>query len=133
MKKIEFNRLLSFAYFGFVYFYSFIYSKNLSQVLVFLIMSHAVPYVFIMHKYMKKNSSNYVYIKLAILLVAGGALSYYYEEHLLDNVFNYVNLKIAYFEYLFTLLYISPILSHFIWDMYLWKKDHKGNLNLYDS
>jgi hypothetical protein len=130
-KKIEFNRIGAMLYFIFVYAYAFLYATSSMQIFTLIILSHGIPYVFVMSKFLNKKEVKRYKIMLFILVFLGAALNLVLEDFYLEPIFNYTVVDIDFLEYLFTLIYITPILSHFVWDMYLWKKEHPDSKLIY--
>jgi hypothetical protein len=130
----ELNRLLAMVYFFAVYAYSFIFSNTTVEVLAILILSHGFPYIFIMSKHLtnKEWSLKKVLLALGILLFFGTSVNYVLEEYYLTQIFYYTKTDPPWWEYLVAILYIVPTLSHFTWDIYLWKRIHPDVGNLYE-
>jgi len=131
MKKIEWNRLLSLSYFSSIYAYAFLFSRSTLEILVLLIASHGIPYIFLFLKRMKNIKTKFNAIALVMFFVLLGTsidlvLSPIMESK--NSIFN----NPSWFELLITIFYIVPSLCHFAWDGYLWKSKHPDAKVLYD-
>lgn len=137
IKKLEINRILALLFYGTIYSYCFLLSRDSSDILVLLIASHGLPYMYMLNKRMnlipsittlKKN----IPIIIALLAITGGILDYFYNVIIYDYNTEYSLLKNPTgWQLLLILLYVTPILSHFIWDSYLWKKEHPDSKHVY--
>lgn len=129
----EYNRLLCMLYFISVYAYSFLYATSSMQIFTILILSHGIPYIFIMEKFLTNKKYSSVRLFLFLIVIFGALLNLGLEDFYLESIFNYTVVEVNFWEYLFTLIYISPILSHFVWDMYLWKRNHPDSDTVYTN
>lgn len=134
-RRLEFNRLLAMLYFFGVYAYSFIFSNTTVETLAILILSHGFPYIFIMSKHLTHQAWTFskVLFGVGILLIFGMSINYVLEEYYLTQIFYYTTMNPPWWEYLIAILYIVPTLSHFTWDIYLWKRGHPDIGDLYES
>jgi hypothetical protein len=113
--------ILSMLFFAIVYSYAFLISNNEMKSYAILIFSHAIPYYFLMEKRINKTHSlnfmqKYAWLFLLMLFTAGAAVEYYQED------------LISLFEPLDSLamaLLTTPLISHFIYDAIIWKRENK--------
>jgi hypothetical protein len=136
-KQLEFNRLLAMVYFGGIYSYSFLICRDSAAILVLLISSHGLPYMFMMDKRMKlipdfNTFKKYIPWVIGGLAAIGGVLDYFYNV-IIYHVYTNFELLIrpTGWQLILIIFYITPILSHFIWDSYLWKKEHPDSKYVY--
>lgn len=122
IKKLEYNRILCILNFSIGYFYAFFLGETEAQLMALLVLPHGIPYMYLLiHK--KSFSTKGKVILAAVIVIGlaiiGGFLDVWYENNLYvgDSMMNPKNWK----EFTIILLYITPILSHFVWDSYLWK------------
>ena len=129
--KLEKIRLLAMVYYGSIYGYCFIFSQHFMEVLILLISSHGVPYLCMLYKRMdalqtvKKHYGKIIFG----LLIFGGSMDYFYNTILNENERVLKNPNPI--ELILIILYLLPVLTHFVWDGYLWKKDHPDSIKVY--
>ena len=131
LKKFEFNRILTLIYFTSIYGYAFLFSRSTLEILVLLITSHGVPYIFMFLKRMKniKTKFNYIYL-ICFFILMGTAIDLIISPIMeqKNSIFN----NPSWVDLLITIIYIVPSLCHFAWDGYLWKSKHPDTKVLYD-
>lgn len=137
LQKVEWNRILAIMYFGAIYSYSFLLSKSSSEILTLLIASHGVPYMFMLNKRMIAlpswdNWKRKIPYYIPLLAAIGGVLDYFYNVVIYEWYPDYqVLLNPNSWQLILIMLYVVPIMSHFIWDSYLWKKGHPDGSYFY--
>lgn len=112
--------ILSMLFFSVVYSYAFLISNNEMKSYAILIFSHAIPYFFLMEKRIKETHTlnfmqKYAWLLLLILFTIGGVIEYYQED--LVNLFEPL-------DSMAMALLTTPLISHFIFDAILWKRDN---------
>lgn len=138
LKKFEYNRIFFMLYFFFIYFYSFLLSKNILEMTAALVMSHGIPYFFMMHYSLLKTrkekfSKIKSFVSLFIIAFIGGMINFLGEEFIKDG-FNYMKtINLNMLEYVLVLFYVVPVLCHFIWDAYIWRGHHPDAKIIYNK
>lgn len=141
--KKEYNRVLFMIYFFFIYYYSFILSDNILEMTAALVVSHGIPYFFMMKYSLIKTRKNFFTTKKAVFFIfvsalVGGLINFGGEE-IISSGFNYVESNLDIIEFLLVFFYVIPVLCHFIWDSYIWKSNHPdakiiySDENIYDK
>lgn len=133
----EYNRILFMTYFFFVYYYSFVLSDNILEMTAALVVSHGIPYYFMMHySLLKTRPEKFSWKKSMILLFIigfiGGMINFGGEE-LITSGFDYVRKNVAILEYIMVFFYVIPVLCHFIWDAYIWRAHHPDAKVIYNK
>ncbi len=117
-KKI--SAILPFVFFVLVYAISFLFLNNEFYAYSLLIVSHGVPYFFLMKKRIRlTHSRSFVKKHVTIflfLLVSFGALLEFHEQDLYDLTNENI--------YVVALFY-TPLIAHFLIDGIIWKKGHE--------
>ena len=126
--KREYNRIIFMLYFFFIYYYSFILSDNILEMTAALVVSHGIPYFFMMHYSLIKTREKTYTIKksfflLLITALVGGLINFGGEE-IITSGFEYLKSNVNVIEYFLVFLYVVPVLCHFIWDAYIWRAKH---------
>ncbi|MBY0413927.1 MAG: hypothetical protein K2Q18_07165 [Bdellovibrionales bacterium] len=121
LKEKNGKGLLSMLFFMAVYAYAFLISNNEMKSYALLIFSHAIPYYFLMEKRLVKTHKlnfmqRYAWLFLLTIFAIGGALDYYQED--IISLFEP-------FDSLGMALLTTPLISHFIYDAVLWKRDNE--------
>lgn len=133
-KKNELNRNLAMLNFAFIYFYSFVLSTYEAELLFMLVLTHGITYVSLIIYRQKQIRAKFLSLQVfavILLLTIGGILGEFYADNLYDKVTDLVITPSNLTELVMIILYMTPILSHFIWDSYLWKKDHPDSKEMY--
>ena len=112
------NGFVSMVFFFLVYAFAFLISKNEFQSYIILIVSHAIPYFFLMEKRLIRTHSLTTIKKYAvlflILMFAGGGILDYFQDSIID-LFSDIDILIR-------ALLFTPLIDHFIFDAILWKR-----------
>lgn len=136
--KVEYNRVFFMIYFFFIYFYAFLLSNNFFEMAALLVVSHGIPYFFMMKYSLIKTRPLRFTIKKALILILitaiiGGLINFAGEE-LIKNGFDYVNSpKLLLLEYVIIFVYVIPVLCHFIWDASIWRGNHPDAKLIYNK
>lgn len=113
--------LLPMGFFALVYTFAFIVSQNEFQSYVVLILSHAVPYFWLMEKRLVNTHTSgsmkkFAVIFLFLTFMVGGLLDYNHQE--LIETFDSISLLML------ALLY-TPLIVHFLFDGVIWTRDNE--------
>lgn len=113
--------LLSFIFFGIVYAFAFLISKSETQSYFVLILSHTVPYYFLMQKRVKKTHSSgsirkHAYLIIAGLFILGGYLDYY--QYVIVDFLDDIDILVR-------ALLVTPLIAHFLFDGIIWKHNNE--------
>lgn len=119
--KKQTKGLLSMGFFALVYTFAFIISQNEFQSYLVLILSHAIPYFWLMEKRLVKTHSSgsmkkFAVIFLFLIFLVGGLIDSVHQD-LLDY-FDGISLL------LLSLLYV-PLIVHFLFDGVIWTRDNE--------
>lgn len=120
-------------YFGSIYAYGFIFATHALELLILLVASHGLPYIFLFYFRLQKIKlyPKYLLLFLIGLMALGGGLDYVYTDIVEGNKELLTNPNIK--ELLIILLFVTPALCHFIWDGYLWKSNHPDSKKYYSK
>jgi hypothetical protein len=117
----QFKALKMALFFSIVYGYAFVFSQNEFQSYMLLVVSHAVPYYFLMQRRIRMTHSISFFRKnpslvLALIFIIGGLFEYNHDAiyKLTGN-----------FEKILMALLTTPLIAHFIFDSLIWKKTNK--------
>ncbi len=121
MFQKQYQALKIAIFFSIIYGYAFVFSQNEFQSYMLLIVSHAVPYYFLMNLRIEKTHSLYFFRKnapwiLALIFIFGGFFEY---NH--DSIYK----VIPTFQKVLMALLTTPLIAHFIFDALIWKKNNK--------
>lgn len=119
--KKQTKGLLAMGFFALVYSFAFIISQNEFQSYIVLILSHAIPYFWLMEKRLVKTHSSgsmkkFAVIFLFLIFLTGGLIDSVHQD-LLDT-FDGISLL------LLSLLYV-PLIVHFLFDGVIWTRDNE--------
>ena len=131
IKKVEYNRLLSLIYFSSIYAYSFLVSRSTLEMVVLLVSSHGIPYIFLFLKRIKNIKTKFNIISLVMFFVLLGTSMDLLISPIMESKNSIFN-NPTWLELVITIFYIVPSLCHFAWDGYLWKSKHPDIKGLYD-
>ncbi len=126
-KKV-YTKILPILFFFSLYAFAFLISKNELQSYILLITSHAIPYYFLFEKRLKlthslKNVKRFAPLILILSFTVGGSLEYF-QNNILEIFSNS--------SVLIRAMLTTPLITHFIFDGIIWKKDNK-NFQLFRS
>lgn len=125
------NVFLSIFFPALLYFYCFIISSDFLLNLILLVIAHGIPYISVLILSVKRTKIfkfNSVYLIALIVLVSAlflGVFENYLEEFILNISNDYIYYNYSFFEILFLAFYLVPLLSHFIFDSYIWTSKHR--------
>ncbi len=119
--KKQTKGLLAMGFFALVYVFAFILSQNEFQSYMVLIVSHAIPYFWLMEKRLVTSHSSgsmkkFAVVFLFLIFMIGGLIDYNHQDIL--DLFDSVNLLML------SLLYV-PLISHFLFDGVIWTRDNE--------
>lgn len=119
--KKQFQGLFSLIFFSFVYVFAFLISKNEFQSYIILIVSHAVPYYFLMEKRLVNTHrynviKKFAYMFLFFSFLAGGTLDYFH-----DSIIEYFDDA----DVLIRAILTTPLIAHFIFDGLIWRRGNE--------
>ena len=119
--KKNIRGFLSMLFFSSVYAYAFLISASELKSYALLIFSHAIPYYFLMEKRLgmthKLNfMQKYAWIFLLMVFAIGGVLEYH-QRDIVTLMEPMDSIALA--------LLTTPLISHFIFDAILWKRDNE--------
>lgn len=114
----EYNRLIPFIWFSLIYLYAWILSESQIQSYFILVISHAIPYFWIMKDRIYKTHNIKVIAKysgcfLLILFCIGGVVDYLHDGKSIGS-----NIVIE-------ALFFTPLITHFFIDGIFWKRKDK--------
>jgi len=113
--KKEYKRLMPFMWFSMLYWYSFVISESQMISYWVLVISHAIPYFWILkNRIIKTHNSSiikrYADYLLVGLFILGGYLDYLHDgKSIGSNIW-------------FESVFFTPLITHFFIDGILWKK-----------
>lgn len=110
---------LSAMFFGLVYSWGFIFSKDPILSYAVLVISHAMPYLFLMERRILMTHSSpfarrHSYIVVIAFFVLGGMMQQLDEMNLFGNGGKYL-----------IPLFFTPVIGHFLLDSIMWTKDNE--------
>ena len=121
-KKIkEPNRILYLALICLTYGYSFLVGSSLVQVLFPLLFIHGVAYLAVMAQHMTR-SRRMTIIKASILIFMTAFIFGTAESSFEENMDQYISHGSEMFAALMIGAYLTPLLSHYILDAFLWRR-----------
>lgn len=115
----------------------FLLSKNNLEVVVPLMISHGVSYLALMELSLKRLKfppvwgirSPMILLLLTALILGGG--TFWMEYEVLDINNRYLNESVESSSKFLLALYFVPLYSHYIFDSFIWKKNHRDGKLIY--
>lgn len=130
-RKFEHNRFLSILVPAVIHIFCFVIAIRAEQVLFPLLALHGVTYMAIMAKSMQKLRSRFFtgFFKSLLVVFALGATLSTLEALGVRDIINTDDSYIRatdWTEFLLLAVFVTPLLTHYILDAYIWKKGHPG-------
>lgn len=122
----EWNRILSIAFSSAVYGGGFFFGRTIPEVLFPPMLGHGIGYMAMMALAVQRTRKKYFsqFFK-GLATMAGTALVFGTFEHLVERSYvNYSPTQDSLLEAVIIGVYLVPLFSHFIFDMFLWKRTH---------
>ena len=122
--KIEINRIVLLILIKSTYIVAFLFSSNELELIAPLILTHGLHYfaltIYAITK-TKTQFTNKLYkasIVVGIFMIFAGSMEYFFENYFLDtNNFTFLHSVLI-------ASYLVPLLSHFLYDAIIWKKNY---------
>lgn len=119
--QVEWNRALSVGNAAFLYGFTFLFPKNMAQVLFPLVVSHGVAYIALISLSVRRvrtvRAGTYVTLgAIMFTALAFGAAEFLFE----DRYAGFDDPSWA----AVTALWLTPLFSHFVYDAFLWRRTH---------
>ncbi|MCB9730691.1 MAG: hypothetical protein H6746_19630 [Deltaproteobacteria bacterium] len=134
------GRVLSIAAPATLYALCFLVARTEATILVPLLLSHGIPYFALMGLSLRRleparyrTALGTVALLLLTAVVLGGAESWTEQNIITTETPNYARTGVSLAQALLTGLLLVPLLSHYIWDAFIWRGDHRDARTIYTS
>ena len=111
-----------------LYLYAFYFADTFFQLIVTLVIGHAIPYITIMSLSLEKVKMHQHIITASIIIVLtaliAGTFELWIEESIYAFGFIYESTSLTLLSSAIVALFMTPLLAHFIIDGYIWKGKH---------
>jgi hypothetical protein len=118
-KRLDTARVLATVFPGLIYTAAFLFSNTIVEVLFPLVVSHGLTYLILIDYSLEKTSSTYT--KRTFMIILGLAIILGSTEFFAEELFYDVTDPTKAFA---TSLFLTPLFCHYIFDAFLWTKDH---------
>lgn len=132
------GRVLSIAAPALLYALCFLVARTETAILLPLLLSHGIPYFALMgHSLRRLEPARYrtalgtAFVLLATAALFGGAESWLEHSVITTQTPNYASAGVSTGQALLTALLLVPLVSHYIWDAFIWRGDHRDARVIY--
>ncbi len=127
----ELNRFFSVLGPAALYLLAMIGAKDYREaVFIPLLLGHGIPYIAIISwrldkkQKLKAKKFSIIFGLVLVSAVALGTAEMVVQEGFLDISYQYLNNAPSTFWAAIIALYLTPLISHYLWDMYIWTRDY---------
>jgi hypothetical protein len=114
-----------------LYAFCFLWGDSIEEVLFPLLLAHGIPYLAIMSLSLTRLNARVfstmakVASLMTLTIAVFGVLEWLYEEHVIEISNAYVDLPVRFGDGFLIMVYLTPLLLHFIFDAYIWTGRHR--------
>ena len=133
--KARIPSILAVAAPAILYFYAFFIADTFFQLIVTLVIGHAIPYITIMSLSLEKVKMHQHILSAAILIILTalvmGSVELWVQEPIYAEGFLYDSLSLSVISAVLISIFMTPLLAHFVIDGIIWRGKHPDAKQIY--